>query len=143
VYEYYASQLGVPLQMANPDDVRDSKSRSGGVGGPLARSLRYLKNNKFIRERLTFLLAFLSPELNNRIYLRYLQTRARTKINALRKSHEVELCEPDWRELKVHPVAEMPAPATLMDRYPLRCTFGFSREERREENSFPAPHLLK
>jgi nucleoside-diphosphate-sugar epimerase len=143
VYEYYASQLGVPLQLAKAADVYDPQSRSGGAGGAIGRSLRYLKNNSFFRERLTFLLAFLSPELNHRIYLRYLQTRAMTEIDALRQSYRVELCAPDWRELKVHPIAELPDPATLMTRYPLRCTFGFSREERRAEPGWPAPHFSK
>lgn len=142
VYEYYASQLGTPLHLVDAADIHEPKLRSGSGGGMLGRSLRYLKNNSFFRERLTFLLAFLSAEQNCRIYLRYLQTRARSEIEALRQSHKVESCAPDWRELKVHPIAELPDPATLMARYPLRCRFGFSREDRREELGLLAPNVL-
>jgi nucleoside-diphosphate-sugar epimerase len=119
VYRHYAAELGLPLQLAPPDQIRGAKSGSSGVGGPVRRFLSYLARNHAVTERLTFLLAFLPRGVNQRMYLRYLQTRALTEINALRESEKVEFCIEDWRELRVRNFAQIPDPATLMARYPL------------------------
>ena len=73
-----------------------------------------------------FLLAFLPRSVNERIYLRYLQTRARSEINALRVSEKVEFCVQDWRELRVHSFGPMADPITLMARYPLPAAVEFA-----------------
>jgi hypothetical protein len=69
------------------------------------------------------------------MYLRYLQTRARNEINALRQSERVDLCVEDWRELKVRSFGEMPDPITLMKRYPLPASLELSRESSSRELS--------
>lgn len=119
VYNYYAAQLNLPLQLAHAEEVRDSNSGSGSAGGVTRRFLQYLLNHHAVTERLTFLLAFLPRSVNQRMYLRYLQTRALTEINALRQSEKIDLCVEDWRELRVRASGPMPDPMTLMARYPL------------------------
>jgi nucleoside-diphosphate-sugar epimerase len=119
VYNYYAAQLRLPLQLADAALDRDAKSGLAGPGGLMRRFLRYLANHHALVERLTFLLAFLPRSVNQRMYLRYLQTRALTEINALRQSEKVEFCVEDWRELRVRSFGQMPDPVTLMARYPL------------------------
>jgi len=119
VYGYYADELDLPLQLVRPQQVRSSKGRSGGPAGMMRRLLGYLANHHAITERLTFLLAFLSRSVNQRMYLRYLQTRARNEINALRQNEKVDFCVEDWRELRVRAFAHMPDPISLMKRYPL------------------------
>jgi len=119
VYKYHAAQLGLPLQLAHTEQVRDPKSGSGSPGDFMRRLLRYLANHRTLMERLTFLLAFLPRSVNQRIYLRYLQTRALNEINALRQSEKVEFCVEDWRELRVRNFGQMADPVTLMARYPL------------------------
>jgi nucleoside-diphosphate-sugar epimerase len=138
VYEYYASRLGLPLEVARISDVRNPKSASSGT---VRRAFRYLTNHQLFRERLTFLLAFLSKNRNQRIYLRYLQTRAMTEIDALRGSQKLEIAAPDWRELKVHAIPQLPDPETLMARYPLQCTFGDSRPNSPDGFDLPASHF--
>jgi hypothetical protein len=91
--------------------------------------LGYLMNHHAITERLTFLLAFLPRSVNQRMYLRYLQTRARTEIDALRQSEKVDWCVEDWRELKVRSFGPMPDPVTLMKRYPLPASLEFARAQ--------------
>ncbi len=125
VYTHYAAQLGVPLALVPAGDICDTRSTSG-EGGFLRRSLQYLRRSQSLRERLMFLLAYMPAEFNRKIYLRYLQTRALGEINALRQSQRVELSVPDWRELKIRPMPQLPDPVTLMSRYPLQCTFGCS-----------------
>jgi nucleoside-diphosphate-sugar epimerase len=141
VYAYYAAQLHVPLELAEVDDVHHPKSRPGGAGGLMRRFLHYLANHHALTERLTFFLAFLPRSINQRMYSRYLQTRARTEINTLRQSGKVELCAPDWRELKVHAMAQLPDPVTLMSRYPLQCTFGYPGADRLQGLGLPTQHL--
>ena len=140
VYAYYAQQLGLPLELAEIANVRGPTS-TPGAGGILRRGLRYLTRKQSLRERLMFLLAFMPVELNQRLYSRYLQTRARTEINALQESEKIELCAPDWRELKIHAMARLPDPATLMARHPLQCTFGFPKADRPDELGSPTKHL--
>ena len=141
VYEYYAAQLQVPLQSAKVDEVHHPQARSGGPGGLVQRWLGYLRHNQSLRERLMFLLAYLPADLNQRIYSRYLQTRARAEINALRQSEKIELCVPDWRELRVQAMAQLPDPETLMLRYPLQCTFGYPEADCLQGLGLPAQHL--
>ncbi|MFZ0688035.1 MAG: NAD(P)-dependent oxidoreductase [Terriglobales bacterium] len=119
VYQYYAAQIGLPLQLANIEQVRDARRGWGGPGVSMRRFLRYLANHRTVMERLTFLLAFLPRNVNRRIYLRYLQTRALTEINALRASRNVEFCVQDWRELRGRSFGQLADPITLMARYPL------------------------
>jgi nucleoside-diphosphate-sugar epimerase len=126
VYEYYAAQLGLPLHLPHSGSIRNSKSRSRNVGGSMRHFLSYLANHHALTERLTFLLAFLPRSVNQRMYLRYLQTRALTEINALRQSEKFELSVEDWRELRVRKFGEMSDPLTLMARYPLPKTLEFS-----------------
>jgi len=126
VYKYYAAQLGLPLQLAPAEQVRDPKSGLEGPGASMRRLLRYLANHRTVMERLTFFLAFLPRSVNQRIYLRYLQTRARTEINALRASRKIEFCVQDWRELSVHSFRQMADPITLMARYPLPSAVEFA-----------------
>ncbi len=126
VYKYYAAQLGLPLQLARPEEVRDAQPGLSAPGASLRRLLHYLANHRTLAERLTFFLALLPRSVNERIYLRYLQTRARSEINALRASEKVEICVQDWRELRVNSFAQMADPVTLMARYPLRVTAEFA-----------------
>jgi len=126
VYKYYAAQLGLPLQLAHAEEVRDPRSGLGSPGASMRRFLRYLANHRTLSERLTFLLAFLPRSVNQRIYLRYLQTRALTEINALRASQEIECCVQDWRELRVRSFGQMADPVTLMARYPLPSAIEFA-----------------
>jgi nucleoside-diphosphate-sugar epimerase len=126
VYKYYAARLGVPLQLAHAEQVRDPRSRLGSPGGSMRRFLRYLANHHALTERLTFLLAFLPRSVNQRMYLRYLQTRALTEINALRQSEKIEFCVADWRELRVRSFGQMADPVTLMARYPLPSALEFA-----------------
>jgi nucleoside-diphosphate-sugar epimerase len=127
VYHYYANQLGLPLHLTRADHMVSRKSGSGSARGAMRHFFHYLIDHPSVRERLTFLLAFLPRSVNQQMYLLYLQTRARTEINALRQSGAVELCAPDWRELRVRHFGQMPDPATLMARYPLPSAFDFSR----------------
>jgi nucleoside-diphosphate-sugar epimerase len=119
VYQYYAGQLGLPLQLAHAAEIRNPASGLSSPGASMRRFLRYLASHHALTERLTFLLAFLPRAVNQRMYLRYLQTRALTEINALRQSEKLEFCVEDWRELRVRSFGNMPDPATLMARYPL------------------------
>jgi nucleoside-diphosphate-sugar epimerase len=135
VYAHYASQQ---LPLVHPSDICDAHSTSD-EGGLLRRSLRYLRRSQSLRERLMFLLAYLPAEFNQRIYLRYLQTRATGEINALRQSQKIELSVPDWRELKIRPMPQLPDPVTLMSRYPLQCTFGCSGRDRSQQSSSQPP----
>jgi nucleoside-diphosphate-sugar epimerase len=126
VYQYYATQLGLPLQLANTEQVRTPKSGLGSPGASMRRLLHYLANHRTLSERLTFLLAFLPHSVNQRIYLRYLQTRALNEINALREAEKVEFCVEDWRELRVRTFGQMSDPVTLMARYPLPSALKFA-----------------
>jgi len=122
VYKYYAAQLGLPLRLAPAEQVRHPKSGLGSPGASMRRFLGYLANHHAVTERLTFLLAFLPRSVNQRMYLRYLQTRALTEINALRQAEKVDFCVEDWRELRVRSFGQMADPITLMARYPLPST---------------------
>jgi hypothetical protein len=126
VYKYYAAQLGLPLQLAHAAQVGDPKSGLGSPGTSMRRFLHYLANHHALTERLTFLLAFLPRSVNQRMYLRYLQTRAMNEINALRQAEKVESCVEDWRELRVRSLGQMADPVTLMARYPLPSALEFS-----------------
>lgn len=137
-YEHYARRLGAVLGLKNGVDAVHPKTSFVSV----TRWLQYLKHNQFLRERLTFLLAYLPTELNQRVYLRYLQARAMTEINRLRQSDKLEFCVPDWRELKIHPMPQLSDPETLMLRYPLRCAFGYSEADRSERSNLRVPHNL-
>jgi hypothetical protein len=92
----------------------------------MRRFLHYLANHRTLSERLTFLLAFLPGSVNQRVYLRYLQTRALNEINALQQAEKVECCVEDWRELRVRSFGPMADPVTLMARYPLPCALEFA-----------------
>jgi nucleoside-diphosphate-sugar epimerase len=126
VYRYYADALAMQLQLAHPQNVRSSKPGSSNPAGVMRHFLGYLANHHAITERLTFLLAFLPRSLNERMYLRFLQTRARNEINVLRQSEKVDWCVEDWRELKVRSFGLMPEPITLMKRYPLPTSLEFA-----------------
>lgn len=126
VYKYYAAQIELPLQLAHTEQVRDPKSGSGRPSDSMRRVLRYLANHRTVMERLTFLLAFLPRSVNQRIYLRYLQTRALNEINALQQAEKVEFCVEDWRELRVRSFGPMADPVTLMARYPLPSALEFA-----------------
>jgi nucleoside-diphosphate-sugar epimerase len=126
VYKYYAAELGLPLQLADAAQAHDPKPGLGSPGGSMRRFLRYLANHRTLSERLTFALAFLPRTVNQRVYLRYLQTRALTEITALRQSEKVEFCVQDWRELRVRSFGQMADPVTLMARYPLPSTLEFA-----------------
>jgi nucleoside-diphosphate-sugar epimerase len=119
VYQYYAAKLGLPLRLAHPEQVDNQNSGLGRPGGSMRRFLRYLANHRALAERLTFLLAFLPRDINQRVHLRYLQTRALAEINALQQAEKVAFCVEDWRELQVRRFGEMPDPVTLIARYPL------------------------
>ncbi len=133
VYQYYAAQLGLPLQLAQLAQVRDPKSGLGSPGTSMRRVFHYLANHHALTERLTFLLAFLPRSVNQRMYLRYLQTRALHEINALRRAEKVELSVEDWRELRVRTFGRMADPVTLMARYPLPPALEFA------DSNQPAP----
>jgi nucleoside-diphosphate-sugar epimerase len=126
VYKYYAAQMELPLQLAHREHIQQPKSAFGGPSGSMRRFLQYLANHHALTERLTFLLAFLPRNVNQRMYLRYLQTRALAEINALRESEKIEFCVDDWRELQVCSFREMADPLTLMARYPLPSTLEFA-----------------
>jgi nucleoside-diphosphate-sugar epimerase len=126
VYKYYAAQLGLPLQLARPEHVHDAQPGLSTPGVSLRRLLHHLANHRTLAERLTYFLAFLPRGVNERIYLRYLQTKARTEINALRESEKVEFCVQDWRELTVHSFGSMADPIALMARYPLPAAVEFA-----------------
>lgn len=119
VYRYYAANLGLPLHLAHPEQAHDRSSSVSRPGGPTRRFLRYLANHRAVTERLTFLLAFLPRDINQRMHLRYLQTRALAEIDALRQAEKVAFCVEDWRELPMRRFGEMPDPVTLIARYPL------------------------
>lgn len=120
VYKYYADQLDLPLHLADASQVRDPKPDSRSTDGAMRRVLRYLLNHHALTERLTFILAFLPRTFNQRMYLRYLQTRALSEINVLRQAEKIDFCVDDWRELRVRPCGVMTDPLTLMTRYPMR-----------------------
>jgi len=130
VYKYYAAELGLPLHLADARQVRDPNSDPGNTDGAMRRLLGYLSNHRALTERLTFLLAFLPRSVNQRMYLRYLQSRALTEINALRQREMVDVCVHDWRELRVRTFRPMPDPVTLMMRYPLPSFFEFSGSDQ-------------
>jgi len=130
VYKYYAAQLGLPLQLVHAKQVRDPTSDSYSTSGAMRRLLGYLSNHHGLTERLTFFLAFLPQSVNQRMYLRYLQTRALTEINALRQREMVDVCVDDWRELRVRTFRPMPDPVTLMMRYPLPSELEFSGSDQ-------------
>jgi len=130
VYKYYAAQLGLPLELARPDHVHDRQPGLSTPGASLRRLLHHLANHRTLAERLTFFLAFLPRSVNERIYLRYLQTKARMEINALRASEKVEFCVQDWRELSVRGFGRMADPTTLMARYPLPAAFESARPDQ-------------
>ena len=125
VYRYYAAQLKLPLELAAAGDTR-SATPGASPSRFVRRTLGYFANTNFLRERLTFVLAFLPKSWNERTYMRYLQARALREIQSLRDSKRMELCAPDWRELKVHGFPDFAEPADLMSKYPLRCTFGYA-----------------
>jgi nucleoside-diphosphate-sugar epimerase len=129
VYRYYADELGLPLQLARPQEVQSSQSGATSPTGLMRHLLGYLANHHAITERLTFLLAFLPRSVNQRVYLRYLQTRARNEINALRQSEKLDLCVEDWRELSVRGFGTMPDPISLMKRYPLPSSLALSASQ--------------
>jgi nucleoside-diphosphate-sugar epimerase len=124
VYKYYAAELGLALPLAHATQVADPRVGLGSPGASMRRFLSYLASHHALTERLTFLLAFLPRSVNQRMYLRYLQTRALTEINALRQAEKVEYCVQDWRELRVRTFGQMADPATLMARYPLPSALG-------------------
>jgi nucleoside-diphosphate-sugar epimerase len=126
VYKYYAAQIGLPLQLQPSTQVHDPKFDLASLSGAMRRSLRYLANHRTLSERLTFLLAFLPRSVNQRVYLRYLQTRAQTEINALRQSEKIDFCVQDWRELRVRAFEHMADPESLMERYPLQTILAFA-----------------
>src|SRR5277367_2665921 len=126
VYKYYAAQLGLPLHLARATQSHEQKSGVRSPGGSMRRLLRYMASHRALTERLTFFLAFLPRSVNQRIYLRYLQTRALTEINALRRSDKIEFSVQDWRELQVRHFGQMADPVTLMARYPLPSTIEFA-----------------
>jgi hypothetical protein len=117
VYSHYASQLGVPLMLTPGKSSRQASSR-----GPLHRTLQYLRRNELLRQHLMFLLAFMPHDVNRRVHLRYLQSRAMTEIGALRQAEKIDFCVPEWRELKLRPMPGLPDPLTLELRYPLQTT---------------------
>jgi nucleoside-diphosphate-sugar epimerase len=127
VYNYYAAHLELPLRLAHRAQVRDPTSGLAGPGGLMRRFLRYLADHHALTERLTFFLAFLPRSVNQRMYLRYLQTRALTEINSLRESEKIQFSVDDWRELRVRSFGQMPDPVTLMTRYPLPSAHELSR----------------
>jgi nucleoside-diphosphate-sugar epimerase len=126
VYKHYATQLGVPLQLAPAEKIRDPRTGLASPGVSMRRLLSYLAKHRTVMERLTFFLAFLPRSVNQRMYLGYLQTRAQTEINALRASRKIEFCVQDWRELSVHSFGQMADPIMLMARYPLPSAVGFA-----------------
>jgi nucleoside-diphosphate-sugar epimerase len=134
VYKYYAAQLGLPLQLARAEQIRDPKPVFGSPGGSMRRFLSYFANHHALTERLTFLLAFLPRSVNQRMYLRYLQTRALSEINALRQSGKIEFCVEDWRELRVRSFGQSADPATLMARYPLPSRFAVAISDQLAAN---------
>lgn len=117
VYSHYASQLGVPLAL-----VPGKSSHHANLRGPMHRTLQYLRRNELLRQHLMFLLAFMPHDVNRRIHLRYLQSRAMTEIGALRQAEKIDFCVPEWRELKLRPMPGLPDPRTLELRYPLQTT---------------------
>jgi nucleoside-diphosphate-sugar epimerase len=126
VYKYYAAQLGLPLQLSRAAQVHDPESGLGSPGASMRRLLHYLANHHALTERLTFLLAFLPRSVNQRMYVRYLQTRALNEISALRQAEKVEFCVEDWRELRVRSFGQRADPMTLMARYPLPSALEFA-----------------
>ena len=96
--------------MAHAEQVRDPKRGLGSPGVTMRRVLRLLANHHALAERLTFFLAFLPRSINQRMYLRYLQTRALNQISALKASQKVEFCVQDWRELRVRSFGQMADP---------------------------------
>jgi nucleoside-diphosphate-sugar epimerase len=136
VYQYYAAQLGLPMQLARTEQTRDSKSGMRSPGGSMRRFLRYLKSHHALTERLTFLLAYLPRGVNQRMHSRYLQTRALAEINDLRQSEKVEFCAEDWRELRVRSFGKMPDPMTLMAHYPMPSTLEFSSPNLARQGQF-------
>ena len=127
VYEYYAAQLQLPLILA---DAKQASGNAVSAAGLLRRSLYYLRRSQALRERLMFILGYFSEELNQKVYARYLQTRAASEIAALLQSQKVEPSVPNWRELRVHAMPQMPDALTLEARYPLQCTSDFSAAPR-------------
>jgi len=121
VYQHYASHLGLPLILR---EGYDPAAAQAGANGPLRRWLSYLRRSQSLRERLLFLLAYLPQDMNQRIYLRYLQNRAAVEIGALRQSQKTPFCMPQWRELRLRPMPGLEDPMALESRYPLRCTVG-------------------
>jgi nucleoside-diphosphate-sugar epimerase len=123
VYRYYAGQRSLALQVVAAGDAR--VATPGASPGRFVRAtLGYFANTNFLRERLTFALAFLPKSWNERTYTRYLQSRALREIQSLKDSKRMELCAPDWRELKVHGFPDLGDPEELMSKHPLRCKFG-------------------
>ena len=49
----------------------------------------------------------------------------------------MELCAPDWRELKVHGFPDLADPAESTSKYPLRCTFGYAESALDVGNQAP------
>ncbi len=119
VYRYYAAQLGVALQLARAEQLPGPKTGFGGPGEWLRRGMSYLANHHTVKERLTFLLAFLPDTVNQRAYLKYMRARAATEIDALRESNKIKFCVDDWRELRVRNFGEIGDPVALMERYPM------------------------
>jgi len=119
VYQYYADQIGLSLRLLRIEQLSNLKSGSGSLSNLTRHVLHYLANHRTLMERLTFFLAFLPRSVNQRMYLRYLQTRALNEINALQQSKNVKFCVEDWRELRVHSFGQIADPVILMSRYPL------------------------
>jgi hypothetical protein len=124
VYRYYHARLNLPLELAAAGDAHPAKSGGASPSRFVRRTLGYFANTNVLRERLTFLLAFLPKSWNERTYTRYLQSRALREIQSLKDSKRQGLCAPDWRELKVRGFADLGDPAALIAKYPLRCKFG-------------------
>ncbi len=119
VYRYYALQLGVPLKLVEADESKEP-GKTAPSGGGLTRFLQ----RQFVRERLLYLLGFLSKRTNEKVYAHYLQSRVALDIAALRESQKIPYSVQDWRELKIHPVPNLTDPISLMSLYPLECSFG-------------------
>jgi hypothetical protein len=133
VYRYYAEQLNLPLELAAARDNRPATSGGASPSRFVRRTLGYFANTNVLRERLTFLLAFLPKSWNERTYMRYLQSRAQHEIQSLKDSNRMELHVPEWREMKVLGFPDLGDPTALIAKYPLRCKFGHADPVRPAE----------
>lgn len=123
VYAFHAMQLGLELRLADaPGFSKGSKLR--GPGRMLRAVARYLSERNLVRERVAFLLGFMSEEKNHRMHMRYLQARALREINELMQNRS-PYAAPDWRELRVRSLAGLSDPRAAMQAYPLCGPFEF------------------